>query len=138
MRYILMAEDSEEDFEAFQRIFNRKLGVPVIRCRDGEDFLTYLTKLSDRFTEWPSLILLDLNMPGIQGLEVLTRLKNDPELRSIPTVVFSSSSNPKDVCSCYAQGANGYMIKPINYTDLERTLRGLVEYWKTVMVLPHP
>lgn len=136
MHSILIAEDNEEDFETFQRIFNRTIGVPLIRCRDGEAVLNYLTEPPDGAVGWPSLILLDLNMPGTDGREALTRLKSDPKLRSIPTVVFSTSSSPKDVSYCYDQGANGYMSKPVNYRDLERSLRGLVEYWDKIMLLP--
>lgn len=138
MRSILIAEDSDEDFTAFQRIFNRATAVPLIRCRDGEDMLNYLAKPPDGSSGWPSLILLDLNMPGVDGREALTRLKTDPELRSIPTVIFSTSSNPRDVTYCYDQGANGYLHKPVKYTDLERTLRCLIEYWGNAMLLAPP
>jgi CheY-like chemotaxis protein len=138
MNCILMAEDNEEDFETVKRIFDRTIRVPLIRCRDGEDVLNYVTKPPDRSEGRPSLILLDLNMPGTDGREALTRLKRDPELRSIPTIIFSTSSSPKDVSYCYDQGANGYMTKPVNYTHLEHSLRCLVEYWDKVMVLPPP
>lgn len=136
MQCILIAEDNEEDFEIIRRIFNRSIGVPLIRCRDGEDVLNYLTNPPEKSAGRPSLILLDLNMPGIDVREALTRLKSDPELRSIPTVILSTSTSPKDVGYCYDQGANGYMSKPVNYQDLEHNLRGLVEYWDHVMVLP--
>jgi len=138
MHSIVVAEDNEEDFETFERIFNLTIGVPLIRCRDGEDLLTYLTKSRNGLVGWPSLILLDLNMPGTDGREALTRLKSDPALRSIPTIIFSTSSSPRDVNYCYNHGANGYMTKPVNYMDLERMLHSLVTYWDTVMLLPSP
>jgi CheY-like chemotaxis protein len=136
MQSILIAEDNEEDFEAIRRIVSRTLSILLIRCRDGEEVLNYLTKPPDGSAGRPSLILLDLNMPGTDGRETLTRLKRDPELRAIPTVVFSTSTSPKDVSYCYDHGANGYMSKPVNYRDFEHSLRGLVEYWDNVMVLP--
>lgn len=136
MQCILIAEDNEEDFETIRRIFSRTIDVPLIRCRDGEDVLNYLTKPPNGSAGRPSLILLDLNMPGIDGREALMRLKSDPELRSIPTVILSTSTSPKDVGYCYDQGANGYMSKPVDYKDLEHSLRALVEYWDNIMVLP--
>ena len=138
MHCILIAEDNEEDFETVKRIFTRTIGVPLVRCLNGEDLLNYLTQLSLGSRRWPSLILLDLNMPGTDGREALTRLKSDPELRTIPTIVFSTSSSPRDVNYCYDHGANGYMIKPVNYMDLEHNLQSLVKYWDKVMILPPP
>jgi CheY-like chemotaxis protein len=136
MQSILIAEDSEEDFETIRRIVSRTINVRLIRCRDGEEVLSYLTRPPDGSPGRPSLILLDLNMPGTDGRETLTRLKSDPEWRAIPTVVLSTSTSPKDVSYCYDHGANGYMSKPVNYNDLEHSLRGLVEYWNNIMVLP--
>lgn len=138
MDCVLIAEDNDEDYAAFQRIFNRAIGVPLIRCRDGEDVLNYLTKPPDGAAGWPSLILLDLNMPGVDGREALTRVKTDPQLRSIPTVIFSTSSSPQDVSYCYDHGANGYMTKPVNFMEFEHKLRGAIDYWKNVMLLPPP
>lgn len=138
MLCILVVEDNDLDYEAIGRILNRTREISLIRCRDGEDLLTYLTNPSTRSARWPSLILLDLNMPGTDGREALTRLKTHPELNRIPTIIFSTSSSPKDLTYCYAHGANGYMVKPINYIRLEHHLRGLVEYWENVMQLPPP
>ena len=136
MRRILIAEDNDEDFVAFQRVLSRSNSATVIRCRDGEEVITYLTKAADGADSRPSIILLDLNMPGTDGRETLVRLKSDSTFRSIPTVVFSSSTNPKDVAYCYEQGANGYMNKPVNYVELERKLRSFLDYWEHTMVLP--
>jgi len=138
MRCLVIAEDNDEDFAAFQRIIERLVSVRIIRCRDGEDVLSYLTHPPDGSNGRPSVILLDLNMPGTDGREALARIKSDPELRSIPVVVFSTSSNEKDIAYCYGQGANGYMNKPVNYTQFEQHVRGFIEYWQKVMLLPPP
>ena len=135
MRRILIAEDNDEDFVAFQRVLSRSNSATVIRCRDGEEVINYLTKAGDGVDPRPSIILLDLNMPGTDGRETLVRLKSNSAFRSIPTVVFSSSTNPNDVIYCYEQGANGYMNKPVNYVELERTLRSFLDYWEHTMVL---
>jgi two-component system response regulator len=138
MLRIVVVEDNDQDYEAIERILNRTLAISLIRCWDGEDLLNYLMNPSTRSARWPSLILLDLNMPGTDGREALTRLKTDRELHPIPTIIFSTSSSPKDLTYCYAHGANGYMVKPVNYLKLEHQLRGLVEYWTNVMQLPPP
>lgn len=138
MRSILIAEDNDEYFTAVQGVFRRIGGVTLIRCRVGEDVMKYLTKPPDGTESTPSMILLDLNMPGTDGHETLVHLKNDPRFRSIPTVVFSSSLSPWDITYCYDQGANGYMNKPGNYEELERNLRTFLDYWKHTMLLPFP
>lgn len=136
MRRILIAEDSDEDFVAFQRVLNRSNSSTLIRCRDGEELINYLTNSPDGADSRPSIILLDLNMPGTDGRETLVRLKSDSVFRSIPVIVFTTSTSPKDVVWCYEQGANSYMNKPVNYTEFERKLRSVIDYWAHTMLLP--
>ncbi|MGH7999355.1 MAG: response regulator, partial [Brasilonema sp.] len=77
----------------------------------------------------PSVILLDLNLPGTDGRDVLEQLKQDQNLKEIPIVIFTTSSNPKDVELCYEKGANGYLIKPFDSCELEKTIQAFVNYW---------
>jgi CheY-like chemotaxis protein len=79
--------------------------------------------------------MLDLNLPGTDGLEVLAQIKQDEQLKMIPVVVFTTSSNPKDIESCYNYGANGYMIKPIDVIKLEESIRNFINYWFKVVTL---
>ena len=84
----------------------------------------------------PSLILLDLNLPGTDGREVLRRIKQDDSLKLIPIVVFTTSNNPKDIEVCYRYGVNSYIVKPIDFAQLKRDIQILVDYWFEVATLP--
>lgn len=138
----LVVEDSDEDFFAFERIV-RKLSITqsIYRCSDGDealDFLYHRGQYTDpKQAPRPSIILLDLNLPGIDGRDVLSQIKQDRDLSIIPVVVFTTSSNPKDVEICYQQGVNSYIIKPINVNKLMRSIQLLIEYWFAANTLPN-
>ena len=138
----LVVEDSDEDFFAFERIV-RKLSVTqtIYRCSDGDealDFLYHRGQYKDpEKAPRPSMILLDLNLPGIDGRDVLAQIKQDSDLNIIPVVVFTTSSNPKDVEICYEKGVNSYIIKPINVNKLMRSIELLIEYWFSANTLPN-
>lgn len=138
---MLVVEDSQEDFEALQRLLKRTpISIPVERCVNGEQALSFLYR-TGRYTDpaiapRPGLILLDLNLPGTDGREVLRRIKQDTQLKSIPVVVFTTSNNPRDIEVCYHYGANSYIVKPIDFNQLKRDIQLLVEYWFTVTTLP--
>lgn len=137
---LLAIEDSDEDFLAFERI-SRQLGVtyPIYRCCDGDDALDFLQhrgKYAEPKLPRPSLILLDLNLPGIDGREVLRQIGRDEALQSIPIVVFTTSANPKDIEISYRYGANSYLIKPIDTIRLKQTVRIFFDYWFGFSILP--
>lgn len=139
---VLMVEDSDEDFEAV-RWAVRKLGreLPLLRCADGDTALDWLRgegAYAGQAPLWPALILLDLNLPGTDGREVLAELKQDPRLASIPVVVMTTSANPRDVRACYAQGANSYALKPVNFEKFVEQLRLLLDFWLGTALLPQP
>ena len=112
MRTIVIVEDSEKDFAAIQRVFRR---AP---------------------TDTPGMLLLDLNLPGIDGREILAWIKRVVVLKSVPVVIFSTSSSPKDIAFCYEHGANGYMVKSLDFTQFEKKLLLFSDYWTQAMVLP--
>ena len=89
-----------------------------------------------RLLPHPAIIMLDLNLPGTDGREVLTVLKQDRDLQAIPVVVFSTSSNPKDIESCYCQGACGYIVKPMDFNKLQQLVNTFLTYWFEVVELP--
>jgi CheY-like chemotaxis protein len=130
---LLVAEDSDEDFVTLQRLMQRmKVQNPIYRCTDGDSVLDFLHQAGQSEAakrSLPSVILLDLNLPGTDGRDVLEQLKQDESLREIPIVVFTTSSNPKDIEFCYQKGANGYLIKPMDARELQRTVQAFVDYW---------
>jgi CheY-like chemotaxis protein len=140
---LLVVEDSDEDYETTRRTL-KKIGASVMisRCVDGDDALDRLFRrgiyaISDAMP-LPSLILLDLNLPATDGREVLERIKRDEMLKSIPVVVLTTSSNPKDVEVCYRNGANSYMLKPVNLQQFTHQLKLMYEFWFNAVLLPEP
>lgn len=138
---LLAVEDSDEDFEAFGRMLQKaSIPNPIYRCTDGDealDFLYHTGQYVDSVTApRPGIILLDLNLPGTDGRQVLEQIKQDKDLKSIPVVVFTTSSNPKDIEVCYQYGVNGYILKPIDIKQLMRTIQVLIDYWFEAVVLP--
>ena len=131
---LLVAEDSDEDFAALQRLMKTMdVQNPIYRCVDGDDVLNFLYREGEYeesvSTPTPSVILLDLNLPGTDGREILEQLKQDGHFQTIPIVIFTTSSNPRDIEFCYQKGANGYLVKPIGLRELKQTVQAFVDYW---------
>ena len=140
LKPVLVVEDSTEDFTALGRAFRKHaLQNPVLRCEDGDQALDYLQGYGN-LPHWPNtlpaIILLDLNMPGTDGRTVLGTLKHDPRLNQIPIIIFTTSSNAKDIEECYRLGANSYITKPVDYLALEEKVRLIVRYWLDSNELP--
>lgn len=138
---LLVIEDSNEDFEAFQRYVRRSpLTIPVYRCVDGDEALAFLYRtgryIDPQSAPRPGLILLDLNLPGTDGREVLRKIKQDEILKLIPVVVFTTSNNPRDIEACYRQGVNSYIVKPMDFNRLKQSIKILIDYWFDTTVLP--
>lgn len=138
---VLVVEDNDEDFDMLQLAF-QSAAVPnaLLRCQDGEETLDFLLR-QGRYAQAehavrPGLILLDLNLPGLDGRQVLERIKADSQLRAIPVIVFSTSDNPRDVQSCYQSGVSAYLLKPVDLERFERMVRLLKEFWLEFVVLP--
>jgi len=138
---LLIIEDSNEDFEAFQRYARRSpLTIPIYRCVNGDDALAFLYR-TGRYADpqsapRPGLILLDLNLPGTDGREVLRKIKQDEILKLIPVVIFTTSNDPKDIKACYGQGVNSYIVKPMDFNRLKRSIQILIDYWFDTTILP--
>lgn len=135
---ILIVEDCDEDYEATERALRRAgLANPIERCTDGDDALDFMYQrgtYADALR--PGIVLLDLNMPGTDGREVLEDVKAHPDLKSIPVVVLTTSSDEQDVARCYQMGANSYIQKPVNLEGFMEAIRRLKDYWFEVVVLP--
>ena len=139
---LLTIEDSDEDFTASERVV-RKLSInkPIFRCTDGEDALDFLYH-TGKYNVMPqaprpAIILLDLNLPGMDGRDVLSHIKQDRTLQNIPIIIFTTSSNPTDIEVCYQRGVNGYIVKPIDTSKLIWTIKLFMSYWFDVTTLPH-
>jgi CheY-like chemotaxis protein len=138
---ILLVEDSPEDFEATVRAFKRSgLKNPIFRCEDGDGALDFLYQRGP-YTDpekapRPGVILLDLNLPGTDGREVLAEIKRDESLRPIPVIVLTTSNDDRDVEACYQAGANSYIQKPVDMEGFVRAIERLKGYWFEVVVLP--
>ena len=138
---ILIVEDTDEDFEACVTALSQEATVttPVQRCETGDEALDYLYRrgvFADRSSGAPSLVLLDLNLPGTDGKEVLAEIKADDVLKLIPVVVMTSSSDPVDIDACYRQGASSYIVKPVNLKDFMYSIAQIRHYWFEIALLP--
>ena len=137
---ILVVDDSHEDFTALSRAFRaHAVPNPVLHCADGDQALEYLLG-HGHHPAWPSVlpafVMLDLNMPGTDGRDVLMALKRDAVLRSTPVIIFTTSANARDVEDCYRLGANSYLTKPLAYRALEAKVELLARYWLQASELP--
>jgi CheY-like chemotaxis protein len=123
--YILIVKDNEDDFEATERSFRKAhFPNPISWCRSGQEALTFLHRKgedSSRADPKADLILLDLNMTGMDGRRPLEIIKTEDDLKSIPVVILTTSNNDRDVDRCYALGASTYIQKPVSF----EALRGL-------------
>jgi CheY-like chemotaxis protein len=140
-RLILFIEDSDDDFFAAERAF-KKAGLKNIirRLTNGDQAIDYLTHRG-KFEEpndapLPGLILLDLNLPGLDGRDVLRFVKADARLRKIPVIVLTTSNAQKDIQQCYDDGANTYVQKPVELQGFIQAITQLKEYWFEIAILP--
>ncbi|MBI4695922.1 MAG: response regulator [Gammaproteobacteria bacterium] len=141
---VLVAEDDPLDRRFIDAAWHEVgSGVELRFVEDGVQLVDSLReetadgqRLPKRLDDLPRLILLDLNMPRMDGHEVLRDIKSDPTLKRIPVVVLSTSSNERDIARAYAAGANSYIIKPMTYEELVKAIEGLNSYWFDLVQLP--
>lgn len=137
---ILIVEDSDDDFEYTMRALKEcKVKNPIYRAKDGQEALDYLFQrgtFTSETAQRPGLILLDLNMYGIDGREVLRQIKSHLDLKVIPVIVLTTSSQSRDVEACYGAGANSFLQKPDEVSKFFEIVRRLKEYWLEIAILP--
>lgn len=129
-RTLLLVEDNPDD-EALTLRALHKNGIlnPVTVAHDGAEALEYL---SDIAAELPSVVLLDLKLPKINGLEVLRRLRAEPRTRCLPVIILTSSREEDDLVTAYQEGANAYVRKPVVFADFVEAVRALGLFWLVV------
>ena len=138
---ILIVEDSPEDYEATARAFEKASVANTLQwCQDGDEALDYLFR-RDRYADpdeapRPGVILLDLNMPGTDGREVLAEIKQDEMLKKIPVIVLTTSIDERDIEACYQAGANSYVQKPVDLVGFIEAIQRLKDFWFEIVVLP--
>jgi chemotaxis family two-component system response regulator Rcp1 len=135
---ILLAEDNENDVELTRQAFKKgNLVLNLHHLKDGEECLAFLRKqgkYSNALT--PDLILLDLNMPKMDGREVLAEMVADKALNDIPVVVLTTSANEEEILKMYKLRCSSYIIKPVDFEQFLHVVRLIAEYWFTVVALP--
>jgi len=117
-----------------------ELQTKFLRCEDGDDALDYLHRRGE-YTDpdaapRPGVILLDLNMPGTDGRDVLLEIKSEMTLKSIPVIVLTTSTDERDIQDCYQAGANSYIQKPVDLAGFVESIQRLKDYWFEIVILP--
>jgi len=140
-RPVLLVEDNDIDAASMLRVAQAMpFSAPIRRLRSGEEAVDYLWRRGEfeakEHSPTPLLILLDIHLPGLSGLDVLNELKGDERLRTVPVIMFSSSRNPEDINASYREGANSYLHKPRAVDELRKATEALSQFWLRVAVLP--
>ena len=138
---ILMADDDEDDCLMAKEAFEEAHVANELRfVHDGQELMDYLKrrgKYADpSLSPRPGLVLLDLNMPRKDGREALKEIKSDPELRSIPVVILTTSKAEEDILRTYADGANSFITKPVTFEGLVNVIKQLDKYWFKISIVP--
>ena len=128
---ILLVEDNPDDQELTQRALARNnIRNPLVVARDGVEALDFLFGTgADAERIVPQVVLLDLKLPRVDGLEVLRRMRSDPRTRMVPVVILTSSKEEQDMVSGYSLGANSYIRKPVDFVEFMEAVRQLGLYW---------
>ncbi|MGB1204234.1 MAG: response regulator [Chitinophagales bacterium] len=133
-RPILLIEDDEVDAMTIKRAIKEiKIANPLVWRENGEEGLLYL---KEKANFRPSIILLDLNMPRMGGLELLAIIKEDPKLRNIPVIILTTSSHDEDRLRSFNLSVAGYMIKPVDYKNFVQVIKAVNMYW-TISEMPY-
>lgn len=133
LKSILLAEDNPKDVElTLTALSENNLANEVVVVRDGEEALDYLLRrgrFAHRVEGNPAVVLLDLKMPRVDGLEVLRRIKSDETLKTVPVVMLTSSREERDLVESYRLGANAYVVKPVGFEQFVEAVREIGVFW---------
>ena len=127
---ILLVEDNQEDMElTLHALKKENLANHIHVARDGEEALEFLHGNAESGRPLPKLVLLDLKLPKIDGMQVLKQIKSDPRTKTIPVVILTSSKEERDLCNGYQLGANSYIQKPVDFDQFRETVTKAGLYW---------
>ncbi len=136
VKRILLVDDSPRDTElTLNALAQHNLANEVVAVRDGAEALDYLYRrgpFADRAAGNPAVVLLDLKMPKVDGIEVLRQMKSDPQLKMMPVVVLTSSREEQDLVTSYQLGVNAYIVKPVQFQEFVEAVKLLGAFWAVV------
>lgn len=137
--FILIAEDDADDRFLLQTAFSENGFKDTLHfVENGVEVMEYLNRMLDDDTvQIPRFVLLDLNMPKKDGREVLKEIKQNPKLKKLPVIIFSTTNNEQEMKRCYESGANSYITKPNSFESLIKTVAALRSYWIHTTSIPH-
>jgi two-component system, chemotaxis family, response regulator Rcp1 len=135
---ILLAEDNEDDVVLMRHGFElAKLAVELHHVENGQECMNFLRKTGKYANApTPDIVLLDLNMPIMSGREVLAELVADDKLNHIPVVILTTSAEDQDILNMYKLRCSSYIVKPVDFDQFLRVIRGIGDYWLTIVILP--
>ncbi len=140
LRRILLAEDNPKDVElTLEALSEFNIANQVAVVTDGVEAMEYLQcegKYVSRNHEQPAVLLLDIKMPRMDGIEVLQAIRNNPELKTLPVVILTSSREEPDLKKCYDLGVNAYVVKPVDFTDFIEAVKQVGAFWAVLNELP--
>jgi chemotaxis family two-component system response regulator Rcp1 len=135
---ILLVEDNDNDVFLTRESFKMsRLAVNLHHVKDGEECMAFLRKQGKHAAApIPDIILLDLNMPRMDGREVLAEVSDDESLRHLPVVILTTSADEQEILKMYKLGCSSYIVKPVNFEQFVRFIQSFSDYWLTVVALP--
>ncbi len=140
LKTILLADDNPQDLElTIEALKEHKLANHVVEVNDGVEVMEYLNyegRFRNRIKGNPVLLLLDIKMPRMDGIEVLEAIRSNEKLKMLPVVMFTSSRQDPDLKKCHALGANAYVVKPVNFKDFLNAVKHIGVFWAMLNELP--
>ncbi len=136
-RPVLLVEDSEHDAELLRDALGTQMAVSrIVHVRDGVGALEWLADVVERGARLPALVLVDLKMPRMSGMELLARIRREPSFRHLPVVMMTSSQQDQDLVSAYDLGVNAYVTKPLEFTEFVTIVQHLMHFWVAINLMP--
>lgn len=140
LRPILVVEDNDMDLDFCQQAFEEHaVANPVIACRDGEEALAFIdAHPRSEVPSFPLMVLLDLRLPKVDGIEVLRHARRQPQWKQVPFIILTTSSDSADISAAYEHGVNSYLVKPVDFLSFSEVVKHIKLYWILTNEPPFP